>query len=149
MYFCLIRCRFEVWKKKTNLVFFSSMVFFSFFCSLFCFLFFVIYFLNFLLRLFYCISLFCFMFKYIYFICFHFVFIFKCFKKILIVKVFFCFYLISRLFGMRNLDASLKFGERRHTPHSFSSKVFLHYYKFYFFVIFYSLFGFFFFVIFI
>jgi len=32
------------------------------------------------------------MFKYIYFICFHFVSIFKCLKKILIVKVFFCFY---------------------------------------------------------
>jgi hypothetical protein len=25
----IIRCRFEVWKKKTNLFFFSSMVFFS------------------------------------------------------------------------------------------------------------------------
>ncbi len=61
--FCLIRCRFEVWKKKTNLICFSSMVFFfSFFCSLFCFLFLSLIF-NFLLRLFYCISLFCFMFK--------------------------------------------------------------------------------------
>jgi hypothetical protein len=30
LYFCLIRCRFEVWKKKTNLIFFSSMVFFLF-----------------------------------------------------------------------------------------------------------------------
>jgi len=37
--------------------------------------------------------------------------------------------------------------EKEDTPHSFSSKVFLHYYKF-FFLIFYSLFGFFFFVIF-
>ncbi len=43
----VIRCRFEVWKKKTNLIFFSSMVFFLFFCSFFCFLFFVIYFFNF------------------------------------------------------------------------------------------------------
>jgi hypothetical protein len=25
----VIRCRFKVWKKKTNLIFFSSMVFFS------------------------------------------------------------------------------------------------------------------------
>ncbi len=32
----VIRCKFEVWKKKTNLIFFSSMVFFLFFCSLFC-----------------------------------------------------------------------------------------------------------------
>jgi hypothetical protein len=32
----VIRCRFEVWKKKTILIFFSSMVFFLFFCSLFC-----------------------------------------------------------------------------------------------------------------
>jgi len=30
LYFCLIRYRFEVWKKKTNLFFFSSMVFFLF-----------------------------------------------------------------------------------------------------------------------
>jgi hypothetical protein len=37
--------------------------------------------------------------------------------------------------------------EKEDTPHSFSSRVFLHYYKFYF-LIFYSLFGFFFFVIF-
>jgi hypothetical protein len=74
MYFCLIRCKFEVWKKKTNLIFFSSMVFFSSFCSLFCFLFFVIYFLIFFVN----------------FICFHFFSIFKCLKKILMVKVFFC-----------------------------------------------------------
>ncbi len=48
LYFCLIRCRFEVWIKKTNLVFFFQLwFFFSFFCSLFCFLFFVIYFLIF------------------------------------------------------------------------------------------------------
>ncbi len=33
--YCLIRYRFEVWKKKTNLIFFSNMVFFSFFCCLF------------------------------------------------------------------------------------------------------------------
>jgi hypothetical protein len=32
----VIRCRFEVWKKKTNLIFFSSIVFFFLFCSLFC-----------------------------------------------------------------------------------------------------------------
>jgi hypothetical protein len=30
LYFCLIRCRFEVWKKKTSLIIFSSMVFFLF-----------------------------------------------------------------------------------------------------------------------
>ncbi len=30
LYFCLIRCRFEVWKKKTNRILFSSMVFFLF-----------------------------------------------------------------------------------------------------------------------
>jgi hypothetical protein len=39
-------------------------------------------FFNFLLRLYYCYSLFCFMFKYIYFICFHFVSILKCLKKV-------------------------------------------------------------------
>ncbi len=59
----VIRCRFEVWKKKINLIFFFKYGFFLFFCSLFCFLFFVIYFFNFLKRLFYCISLFCFIFK--------------------------------------------------------------------------------------
>ncbi len=48
LYFCLIRWRFEVWKKKTNLIFFFQVwFFFSFFCSLFCFLFFLIYFLIF------------------------------------------------------------------------------------------------------
>ncbi len=40
----VIKCRFEVWKKKTNLIFFSSMVFFLFFLSvlfpIFCHLFF-------------------------------------------------------------------------------------------------------------
>jgi hypothetical protein len=79
--FCLIRCRFEVWKKKTNLSFFSSMVFFLFLLLSVLFLIFCHLFFNFLLRLFYCISLF-FMFKYIYFICFHFVSIFKCLKKV-------------------------------------------------------------------
>jgi hypothetical protein len=29
LYFCLIRCRFEVWKKKTNLIFFLKYGFFS------------------------------------------------------------------------------------------------------------------------
>jgi hypothetical protein len=61
--FCLIRCRFEVWRKKTNLNF-SSMDFFLF----------LLLSVLFLLRLFYCISPF--MFKYIYFVCFHFYFIF-------------------------------------------------------------------------
>jgi len=83
LYFCLIRYRFEVWKKKTNLFFFfSSMVFFLFLLLSIFILFFFHLFINFLLRLFYCISIFCFMFKYIYFICFHFLFIFKCFKKV-------------------------------------------------------------------
>ncbi len=29
LYFCLIRCRFEVWKKKTNCIFFFKYGFFS------------------------------------------------------------------------------------------------------------------------
>jgi hypothetical protein len=82
LYFCLIRYRFEVWKKKTNLIFFSSMVFFLFLLLSILFFIFCHLFLNFLLRLFYCIFLFCFMFKYIYFICFHFFSILKCFKKV-------------------------------------------------------------------
>ncbi len=63
LYFCLIRCRFEVWKTKTNLIFFSSMVFFLFLLLSVLFLIFCHLFFNFLVRLFYCISLFCFMFK--------------------------------------------------------------------------------------
>jgi hypothetical protein len=43
LYFCLIRYRFEVWKRKTNLIFFSCMVFF-FFCHLFFLKKFVMYF---------------------------------------------------------------------------------------------------------
>jgi len=78
LYFCFIRCRFEVWKKKTNLIVFSSMVFFLFLLLSVLFLIFCHLFFNFLLRLFYCLSLFCFMFKYIYVICFHFVSTFKC-----------------------------------------------------------------------
>jgi hypothetical protein len=74
LYFCLIRCRFEVWKKKTNLFFFSSMVFFLFLLLSVLFLIFCHLFFNFLLRLFYWISLFCFM--------------FKCLKNFLIVKAF-------------------------------------------------------------
>jgi hypothetical protein len=67
-YFCLIRCRFEVWKKKTNLIFFSSMDFFLILLLSVLFLNVCHLFFNFLLRLFYYISLFCFM--------------FKCFKKV-------------------------------------------------------------------
>jgi hypothetical protein len=81
LYFCLIRCSFEVWKMKTNFIFFSSMAFFFLFLLLsVLFLIFCHIFLNFLLRLFYCISLF--LKKNIYFICFHFVFIFQCLKKV-------------------------------------------------------------------
>jgi hypothetical protein len=63
LYFCSIRCRFEVWKKKTNLIFFSSFVFFLFLLLSVLFLIFCHLFLDFRLRLFYCISVFCFMFK--------------------------------------------------------------------------------------
>jgi hypothetical protein len=47
LYFCLIRCRFEVWKKKTNLIFFSSMVFFLFLLFSILFLIFCHLFFNF------------------------------------------------------------------------------------------------------
>jgi hypothetical protein len=82
LYFCLIRCKFEVWKKKTNLIFLIKYGFFSLsFALYFVFLFFFGHlFSNFLLRLFDCISLFCFMFRYIYFIFFH-IFLFLSVKK--------------------------------------------------------------------
>jgi hypothetical protein len=86
-YFCLIQCRFEVWKTKTNLIFVSSMVFVLFLLFSVLFLIFCHLFFNFLLKLFYSISLFCFM--------------FKCFKKFLIVKVFFCFYFFYTFFPFK------------------------------------------------
>jgi hypothetical protein len=52
LYFCLIICRFEVWKKKTNLISFSSMVFFLFLLLSVLFLTFCHLFFNFLLRIF-------------------------------------------------------------------------------------------------
>jgi hypothetical protein len=54
LYFFLIRCRFEVWKKKINLILFSSMVFFLFLLLSVLFFIFCHLFFNFLLRLFYC-----------------------------------------------------------------------------------------------
>jgi hypothetical protein len=81
LYFCLIRCRFEVWKKKTNLIFFSSMVSFLFLSLSILFHIFCHLFLNFLLRLFYYISLFsCLNIFILYF--FHFFSFLKCLKKV-------------------------------------------------------------------
>jgi hypothetical protein len=53
LYFCLIRYRFEVWKKKTNLIFFSSMVFFSLSFAVY----FVFYFLSSILKFYFKIIL--------------------------------------------------------------------------------------------
>jgi hypothetical protein len=68
-------------------------------------------------------------------------FLFLLLLCIIKIKCFFFHFCIFCLFGCK-----FEVWRKKTTPHSFSSRVFLHYYKFYFFLIFYSLFGFFFFV---